>query len=41
MADMCDASIKECDIDIRGDLYENIILSGGSTMYQGLPDRVQ
>lgn len=33
-------SIKECDIDIRTDLYENVILSGGSTMYDGLPDRL-
>ena len=33
-------SIKECDIDVRSELYGNIILSGGSTLYQGLPDRV-
>ena len=34
-------SIKECDIDIRKDLYQNIIMSGGSTMYNGLPDRLE
>lgn len=34
-------SIKECDIDVRRDLYNNIILSGGSTMYNGLADRLE
>ena len=29
------------DIDIRRDLCKNLILSGGSTMYQGLPDRLK
>lgn len=38
---MCYSSINECDIDIRKDLYSNIILSGGSTMYEGLPDRLE
>jgi actin beta/gamma 1 len=34
-------SILKCDIDIRKDLYQNIVMSGGSTMYQGIPERVQ
>lgn len=34
-------SIKICDVDIRKDLYGNIVLSGGTTMYQGLPERMQ
>lgn len=34
-------SILECDIDIRKDLYQNIILSGGSTLYEGLPARLE
>jgi len=34
-------SIKICDVDIRRDLYSNIVLSGGSTMYTGLPERMQ
>ena len=34
-------SIMRCDIDVRRELYENIILSGGSTMYEGLPERLQ
>jgi actin len=33
-------SIVDCDVDIRKDLYENVILSGGSTLYEGLPDRL-
>ncbi|KAE8724103.1 Actin-7 [Hibiscus syriacus] len=28
----------ECDVDIRKDLYGNIILSGGSTMFPGIAD---
>ncbi len=31
----------KCDLDIRKDLYGNIVLSGGSTMYPGLADRMQ
>jgi actin-related protein len=33
-------SINKCDIDVRKDLYANIVLSGGTTMYEGLPERV-
>jgi len=28
-------SIMSCDLDIRKDMYNNIVLSGGSTMYPG------
>nr|XP_034330036.1 actin-3 [Crassostrea gigas] len=34
-------SIMKCDIDIRKDLYANTVLSGGSTVYPGFPDRMQ
>ncbi|RNA35448.1 actin-5C [Brachionus plicatilis] len=34
-------SIMKCDIDIRKDLYSNVVLSGGSTMYTGIADRMQ
>eukprot|EP00483_Globobulimina_turgida_P002290 UN02292 len=34
-------SILKCDIDIRRDLYGNIVMSGGTTMYQGIAERVQ
>lgn len=34
-------SIMKCDIDIRKDLYANNVLSGGTTMYPGIGDRMQ
>lgn len=34
-------SIMKCDIDVRKDLYANIVLSGGTTMFQGLPERLE
>jgi len=33
-------SIQKCDIDVRRDLFSNIVLSGGTTMYKGLPERL-
>ncbi len=33
-------SIMKSDIDIRKDLYSNVIISGGTTMFQGLPERL-
>jgi len=34
-------SIMKCDVDIRKDLYGNIVLSGGSTMFSCITDRMQ
>jgi len=34
-------SIMRCDIDIRKDLYANIVMSGGTTMFPGIADRMQ
>ncbi|CAG2161440.1 unnamed protein product [Oppiella nova] len=34
-------SIMKCDLDVRKDLYANIILSGGTTMLPGFADRLQ
>jgi len=34
-------SIMRCDIDIRKDLYSNIVMSGGTTMFPGIADRMQ
>jgi len=34
-------SIMKCDVDIRRDLYGNIVMSGGTTMYPGIADRVK
>jgi len=33
-------SIMKCDVDIRKDLYANTVLSGGTTMYDGIADRL-
>lgn len=33
-------SINKCDIDIRKDLYANIVLSGGTTMFPGIAERM-
>ncbi|CAG9329712.1 unnamed protein product [Blepharisma stoltei] len=33
-------SIMKCDIDDRRDLYENVVMSGGSTMYPGIAERL-
>jgi len=41
MHDMCAQTVLECDIDVRRDLYSNVILSGGTTLYEGLPDRLE
>ena len=38
---LCFDSIMKSDIDIRKDLYENIILSGGTSMFRGLPERLE
>ena len=33
-------SIMKCDIDLRKSMYENIVLSGGSTLFPGIQDRL-
>jgi len=33
-------SIMKCDVDVRKDLYSNIVMSGGTTMYNGIADRL-
>jgi len=34
-------SIMKCDLDIRTDMYKNIVLSGGSTMFPGIKQRLE
>merc|ERR1719342_1181062 len=34
-------SIMKCDVDLRKDLYANIVLSGGNTMFPGIADRME
>jgi actin-related protein len=38
--EICYNSIKRCDLDLRKDLYQNIVLSGGSSMYPGFAERL-
>jgi actin, other eukaryote len=38
--DLTYKSIQECDVDVRRDLYQNIILSGGTTMFEGIGERL-
>ena len=33
-------AISECDVDLRRDLFSNIVLSGGSTMFPGIKERL-
>lgn len=32
--------VQNCDVDLRRDLFSNIVLSGGSTMFPGLKERL-
>ncbi|XP_069168593.1 actin-1-like [Procambarus clarkii] len=34
-------SIMKCDVDIRMDLYYNIVVSGGNTLFPGFADKMQ
>jgi actin-related protein len=33
-------SIMKCDVDVRKELYNNIVMSGGTTMFTGIPERL-
>ena len=33
-------TIMKCDMDVRKDLYQNIVLSGGTTMFPGIGERM-
>lgn len=37
---MVSDAISRADLDLRGPLYESIVLSGGSTLYRGFGDRL-
>lgn len=34
-------SIMKCEVDIRNDLYANTVLSGGSTLFPGIAERME
>ncbi|XP_076442211.1 actin-related protein 2-A-like [Babylonia areolata] len=41
VAELLFNTIQAADMDIRSDFYKHIVLSGGSTMYPGLPSRLE
>jgi len=41
ISDRVFSTIMKCDVDIRKDLYANIVLSGGTTMFPGISERMQ
>ncbi|GMI12820.1 hypothetical protein TrRE_jg10606 [Triparma retinervis] len=41
MGDLVFDMINEADLDCRADYYKHIVLSGGSSMYPGLPSRLE
>ncbi|KAG8249100.1 Actin- protein 2 [Homalodisca vitripennis] len=41
IAELVFNTIQAAHIDIRAELYKHIVLSGGSTMYPGLPSRLE
>lgn len=41
VAELLFNTIQAADIDTRSDFYKHIVLSGGSTMYPGLPSRLE
>ncbi|KAK3093370.1 hypothetical protein FSP39_014680 [Pinctada imbricata] len=41
VAELLFNTIQAADIDTRPDFYKHIVLSGGSTMYPGLPSRLE
>ena len=41
MADMVFDMIQAADVDCRPEFYKHIVLSGGSSMYPGLPSRLE
>lgn len=35
------STIQSAAVDIRAELYKHVVLSGGSSMYPGLPSRLE
>lgn len=38
--DLTYQSIIKCDIDVRKELFSNIVMSGGTTMFNGIAERL-
>ncbi|KAK4700027.1 actin-related protein 2, partial [Phenoliferia sp. Uapishka_3] len=41
MAEMLFNTVQAAPVDVRSELYKHIVLSGGSSMYPGLPSRLE
>jgi actin-related protein 2 len=41
VAEMLFEAIQDAAIDVRSELYRHVVLSGGSSMYPGLPSRLE
>ncbi len=41
VAEMLFETIQTAAVDIRAELYKHVVLSGGSSMYPGLPSRLE
>ncbi|KAI9336069.1 actin family [Obelidium mucronatum] len=41
VGELTQSSIRSCDIDVRRNLYSNIVVSGGTTMYPGFAERLE
>ncbi len=41
ISEIVDTIIQQCPIDVRRGLYENIVLSGGSTMFKDFARRMK
>jgi actin-related protein len=41
MHNMIVESINKCDVDLRKELLSNIVLTGGNTLFGGLPETMQ
>jgi actin-related protein 3 len=41
LPDLVDGVVQQCPIDVRRDLYKNIVLSGGSTMFKHFGRRLE
>lgn len=41
MAEMLFNTIQAAPVDVRSELYKHVVLSGGSSMYPGLPSRLE
>ena len=40
IGETCNKAIQQCDDELRKDLYNNIYLVGGTSMFYGLPERL-